>query len=663
MDGAGFLKTIPSFDIFNSVNADRLHCHVKEISMSYKTTHSKMKFHILMFLLLFPYLLNASITCTWDAENLATTISSDSDDPIKITVNQWGWVLINDAYPPGVSFKASDVKYIVVKGGPGDNVIDLSNVGPADFTIAEAVSVEGFGGNDRITGSQIWNNLYGGDGNDIVYGGNQGDILNGGSGDDIIYGGSGEDTISGDTGDDFLYGGEGDDTLIGHDGSDNIYGENGNDYIHGHAGNDILDGGQGNDKISGDEGNDEIDGKSGNDTIYGDDGDDLIWGGEDNDNLSGGDGHDKLFGGEGKDFLEGDNGDDILNGENGQDYCIGNDGDDRLLGGEGDDRFSGGPGNDEIIGGPGNDYIFEEPGSIDVLSDSTGVDTLDFSLAASAISIDLDLDVGQGVNTENDSVVLQGEFEHFIGSPFDDVVHAGPLTLPRSLDGGEHTDGDTLIFDAQNTPAIQTEATITVNGFEPVTYINFEYVRLINSGPRAVDRIEVIPDNVELQIGATHQFAALAYDDQGDTVQTKIVWTATAGDIDSTGLYTATLTGSHMVIAADSSGTASDTARVQVLETGLANMADHVLEFRLHQNIPNPFNPRTIIPYTIAKRNHIRLVIYDLLGRELVTLVDKIKNPGTHTVIFDATNLASGLYFYSLQSEDYIDIRKMVLLE
>ena len=89
--------------------------------------------------------------------------------------------------------------------------------------------------------------------------------------------------------------------------------------------------------------------------------------------------------------------------------------------------------------------------------------------------------------------------------------------------------------------------------------------------------------------------------------------------------------------------------------------------FYLTQNYPNPFNPVTKIKFEIPgqARNDNTLVtlkIYDLLGREIATLINEEKPAGKYEVEFNATNLPSGIYFYRIQAGDFIKTRKMVLL-
>ncbi|HEX9251502.1 MAG TPA: M14 family zinc carboxypeptidase [Ignavibacteriaceae bacterium] len=86
-------------------------------------------------------------------------------------------------------------------------------------------------------------------------------------------------------------------------------------------------------------------------------------------------------------------------------------------------------------------------------------------------------------------------------------------------------------------------------------------------------------------------------------------------------------------------------------------------EFRLEQNYPNPFNPCTSIQYAISKRQFVNLKVYNLLGNEIATLVDEYKPAGIHNVQFTMYNLASGIYFYQLKTENLVQTKKMILLK
>lgn len=84
--------------------------------------------------------------------------------------------------------------------------------------------------------------------------------------------------------------------------------------------------------------------------------------------------------------------------------------------------------------------------------------------------------------------------------------------------------------------------------------------------------------------------------------------------------------------------------------------------FNLAQNYPNPFNPSTIISWQSPVAGHQTLKVYDVLGNEVATLVDEFRNAGTYEVIFDASLLASGIYFYRLQAGSFVETKKMILI-
>jgi len=85
--------------------------------------------------------------------------------------------------------------------------------------------------------------------------------------------------------------------------------------------------------------------------------------------------------------------------------------------------------------------------------------------------------------------------------------------------------------------------------------------------------------------------------------------------------------------------------------------------FALYQNYPNPFNPTTYIRYTVPQQTHVRLQVYNLLGQEIAELVNTVQPAGTHIVAFDAHRLATGVYFYKLETGSFSDIKKMILLK
>lgn len=86
-------------------------------------------------------------------------------------------------------------------------------------------------------------------------------------------------------------------------------------------------------------------------------------------------------------------------------------------------------------------------------------------------------------------------------------------------------------------------------------------------------------------------------------------------------------------------------------------------KYELFQNRPNPFNPTTTIKYSIPEDTEVKLAIYDILGNEVELLIDQYQNAGTYSITFDASNLSSGIYYYKLQTSNYSEVKKMVLLK
>jgi hypothetical protein len=97
--------------------------------------------------------------------------------------------------------------------------------------------------------------------------------------------------------------------------------------------------------------------------------------------------------------------------------------------------------------------------------------------------------------------------------------------------------------------------------------------------------------------------------------------------------------------------------RIKNINTGIP------AEFSLYQNYPNPFNPITKIQFALPKNAFAKLIIYDVLGREVETLVNEQLAHGTYEVSWDATNYPSGVYFYRLTAGEYIETRRMILIK
>lgn len=86
-------------------------------------------------------------------------------------------------------------------------------------------------------------------------------------------------------------------------------------------------------------------------------------------------------------------------------------------------------------------------------------------------------------------------------------------------------------------------------------------------------------------------------------------------------------------------------------------------KFNLYNNYPNPFNPKTIIKFDIANSQNVKLKIYNMLGEEVTTLVDQNLTPGSYSIDFDASSLSSGMYFYRIETRDFSQTKRMVLVK
>jgi hypothetical protein len=87
------------------------------------------------------------------------------------------------------------------------------------------------------------------------------------------------------------------------------------------------------------------------------------------------------------------------------------------------------------------------------------------------------------------------------------------------------------------------------------------------------------------------------------------------------------------------------------------------MDFALHQNYPNPFNPTTVISYQLPMNSKVTLKVYDLLGREITTLVDKKLPAGQYAAEWNASGMPGGIYYYQIQAGKYQEAKKMILLK
>ena len=400
----------------------------------------------------------AGYTATFSGGKLTITGDSASDSFV-LSTDTGGFVLINGSFlfVGSSSVNAFLVEALCVKGGGGNDLIDLSGVTPSNFPELNEVDLDGEAGNDTVIGTSRPDTIMGGDGLDSLLGGFGNDTLGGGLGLDTLLGEDGDDMLDGGLDSDSLGGGLGLDTLLGDDGDDTLVGDGGNDSLLGGGDNDSLFGGLGLDTLLGEDGDDMLDGGLdsdslggglGLDTLSGDLGDDTLLGDGGNDKMHGGLGNDSLGGGLGLDTLLGEDGDDMLDGGLDSDSLGGGLGLDTLIGGLGDDTIFGEGDNDSMLGGGDNDSLFGGLG-LDTLLGEDGDDMLDGGLDSDSLGGGLGLDTlftDQGDDTlfgdegddlikvsPNSTVVVDGGAGNDTGNIFTGFASADVATLTGTL--------------------------------------------------------------------------------------------------------------------------------------------------------------------------------------------------------------------------------------
>ncbi|MDP3829706.1 MAG: T9SS type A sorting domain-containing protein [Ignavibacteriaceae bacterium] len=111
------------------------------------------------------------------------------------------------------------------------------------------------------------------------------------------------------------------------------------------------------------------------------------------------------------------------------------------------------------------------------------------------------------------------------------------------------------------------------------------------------------------------------------------------------------------------SGISAATQKYQSLFTSVNDGSNSPLKYSLEQNYPNPFNPSTTISYLLEKSGLVTIKVYDILGNVVTTLINQEQSAGQHQLIFNASELSSGLYFYSIKSNGFNQTKKMILIK
>jgi photosystem II stability/assembly factor-like uncharacterized protein len=103
----------------------------------------------------------------------------------------------------------------------------------------------------------------------------------------------------------------------------------------------------------------------------------------------------------------------------------------------------------------------------------------------------------------------------------------------------------------------------------------------------------------------------------------------------------------------------NEVTSIQVIKSDVITIS----KYKLHQNYPNPFNPNTTIKYQIPEISFVTIKVYDVLGKEVATLVNEEKPAGNYDIEFDGEGITSGIYFYQLQAGSFVETKKMIMIK
>ena len=134
---------------------------------------------------------------------------------------------------------------------------------------------------------------------------------------------------------------------------------------------------------------------------------------------------------------------------------------------------------------------------------------------------------------------------------------------------------------------------------------------------------------------------------------------------DAQGRLTSATYDDEMVIRYTYDANNNMTSRVTeaVGPTAVEDLSGFPTKFALHPGYPNPFNPTATISYDVKDAVNVRLTIFDVLGRQVITLLDDFRVPGRYSETFNASHLSSGLYFYRVEMGDFRDVKSMLLVK
>lgn len=179
-----------------------------------------------------------------------------------------------------------------------------------------------------------------------------------------------------------------------------------------------------------------------------------------------------------------------------------------------------------------------------------------------------------------------------------------------------------------------------------------------------LNEMSIGPDSTTITPGDSLQLAVNGYDQFGNSVYVNPAWQTNIGEISSNGLFKSFELGTATIIATDLLTGKKCNATVFVSDVVPVEQEKVlVTEFNLYQNYPNPFNPVTKISYSIPQTAFVKITIYNILGQVVTVLTDMEQQPGKYEVVFNASTLSSGIYFYRMHAGDFVQTKKIILLK
>jgi hypothetical protein len=260
-------------------------------------------------------------------------------------------------------------------------------------------------------------------------------------------------------------------------------------------------------------------------------------------------------------------------------------------------------------------------------------------------------EAGQDIN---DSIIVDTN-TYVVSSPLSDNSTYSWQVISMDQNGGiSHSSNAIFWVDTYPEPPLAFNALSPVDSAEGLAP-DVEFVWQKNGDPDPLDNI------VYTLVYATDWSDSSTYNFVRGLVDTAIILT-----LEDNQNY------SWLVLAIDNDSliTGSNNNTPMSFIIGTLGIEQNVLlptAYALHQNYPNPFNPSTTIRYDLPERSYVTLSIYDLLGRKVRTLSNRVEEPGFKSAIWDGTNdqgqqVGAGVYLYQIKAGDYVETKKMVLL-